>query len=69
MISYEPLWETMRQKNISQYKLMQMGIDNRMLDALRHNKNITMLSLEKICDVLECSASDVVKFEKDKQKL
>ncbi|MBQ2936801.1 MAG: helix-turn-helix transcriptional regulator [Lachnospiraceae bacterium] len=66
MISYEPLWETMRQKNISQYKLMQMGIDNRMLDALRHNKNITMLSLEKICDVLECSASDVVKFEKDK---
>ena len=66
MISYEPLWETMRQKNISQYKLMQMGIDNRMLDALRHNKNITMLSLEKICDVLECSTSDVVKFEKDK---
>ena len=65
MISYEPLWETMKKKNISQYRLMQMGIDNRMLDALRHNKNITMLSLERLCNVLECSASDVVRFEKE----
>ncbi len=62
MISYYPLWETMKKKNISQYKLMQKGIDNRTLDALRHNRNITMLTLEKICRILECNASDVVEF-------
>ena len=27
MIDYSPLWETMRAKNISQYKLLQSGID------------------------------------------
>lgn len=65
MISYYPLWKTMKKKNISQYKLMQKGIDNRTLDALRHNRNITMLTLEKICRILECNASDVVEFTEE----
>lgn len=37
-------------------------IDNRLPDALRYNKNITMLSLELLCNVLECSASDGLIF-------
>lgn len=55
----------MKEKNISQYKLLQSGIDNRILDSLRKNNNITLLTLEKICDILDCSPNDVVKFTKD----
>ena len=44
VIDYSPLWETMRAKNISQYKLLQSGIDNKTLDALKKNKNITKTS-------------------------
>lgn len=62
MIDYSPLWQTMKEKNISQYYLLKHGIDNRVLDALKKNKNITLLTLEKICKVVECTADDVVKF-------
>lgn len=62
MISFEPLWETMKNKDVSQYKLLKSGIDNKTLDALKKNKNITLLTLEKLCQILECTPNDIVKF-------
>ena len=62
MISFEPLWETMKNKDVSQYKLLKSGIDNKTLDALKKNKNITLLTLEKLCQILDCTPNDVVEF-------
>ena len=64
MIDYSPLWETMRQRHVTQYQLLQQGIDNKTLDALKKNKNITLLTLEKLCSILGCTPNDVVVFEK-----
>ena len=65
MIDYSPLWKTMRAKNISQYKLLQSGIDNKTLDALKKNKNITLLTVEKLCRILDCTPNEVVNFTED----
>lgn len=62
MISYAPLWKTMREKRITQYRLLQSGIDNKTLDALKKGKNITLLTLEKLCGILECTPNEVVEF-------
>lgn len=62
MLDYSPLWETMRSKEISQYSLLKAGIDNKTLDGLKKGKNITLLTVEKICMVLDCTANDVVRF-------
>ena len=62
MIDYSPLWKTMEEKGISQYKMIEQGIDRRVLDSLRKNKNITLLTVEKLCNVLDCSPNDIVKF-------
>ena len=62
MIDYSPLWETMRRRNISQYQLLQGGIDNKTLDALKKRKNITLLTLERICKIIGCTPNDVVRF-------
>ena len=64
MIDYSPLWETMRQRHVTQYQLLQQGIDNKTLDALKKNKNITLLTLEKLCNILGCTPNDVVVFQK-----
>lgn len=64
MLDYSPLWETMRQKGISQYQLIKSGIDNKTLDTLKKGNNITLLTLEKICMILDCTPNDVVKFQK-----
>lgn len=35
MLDYSPLWRTMEEKGISQYRLIKAGIDNKTLDALK----------------------------------
>ena len=62
MLDYSPMWETMRRKEISQYCLLKAGIDNKTLDAIKKGNNITLLTLEKICAILDCTPNDVVRF-------
>lgn len=64
MIDYSPLWKTMEQKGITQYKMIELGIDRRVLDSLRKNKNITLLTVEKLCTILDCKPNDIVDFHK-----
>jgi DNA-binding Xre family transcriptional regulator len=63
IISYRPLWETMERKGITQYFLLKSGIDNKTLDSLKKNKNITLLTVEKLCDIIDCSPNDIVEFK------
>lgn len=65
IISFEPLWKTMESKGVSQYKLLQSGIDNKTLDSLKKNNNITLLTLEKLCIILSCTPNDIVRFTPD----
>ena len=62
IISFSPLWDTMKKKEISQYRLLKSGIDNKTLDSLKKNKNITLLTLEKLCCILDCLPNDIVEF-------
>lgn len=63
MISYEPLWKTMKEKGITQYHLLKSGIDNKTLDSLKKDKNITLLTLEKLCTIIDCTPNDVINFK------
>ena len=62
VLDYSPLWETMQRKNISQYSLLKAGIDNKTLDSLKKGKNITLLTMEKLCVIIGCTPNDVVRF-------
>ena len=65
MIDSSPLWKTMKLRGITQYKLLQSGIDNKTLDSLKKNKNITLLTLEKLCRILECTPNEIIRFTDD----
>ena len=67
MLDYSPLWRTMQEKGVSQYQILKSGIDNKTLDSLKKGKNITLLTLEKICTILNCTPNDVVQFVPDKE--
>ena len=62
IFDYSPLWETMRRKGVSQDYLLQNGIDNKTLDSLKKNRNITMVTLEKLCRLVGCTPNDVVRI-------
>lgn len=63
IFNYDPLWETMKRNNVTQYQLLKGGIDNRTLDSLKKNKNITMITLEKLCKIVGCTPNDIVSFQ------
>ena len=66
MIDYSPLWETMKRQGVTQYRLLEDKIiDNKTLNGLKHNKNITLLTLEKLCKYLQCTPNDIVRFTDD----
>lgn len=63
MISYEPLWRTMEIRGITTYALInKYGISSRTVHNLRHNKSITMYTMERLCQILDCQAEGIVAF-------
>jgi len=66
VISYDPLWETMKMKNVTTYALIyKHGFSPYTITNLKRNKSITMFTLEKLCNILDCQAESVVKFIPD----
>ena len=65
MIDYSPLWVTMEKRNISQYYLVNNGIDYRTMQQLRNNQNITASTIEKLCRILSCTPNHILTFTDD----
>ena len=66
MIVFDPLWETMKKKNISQYKLVkEYGFSFGQLDRLRKNSNVNLLTIDSLCRILDCDIGDVIKYKED----
>lgn len=63
IFDYGPLWKTMERMHVSQYQLLKGGIDNKTLDSLKKGKNITMITLEKLCRIIGCTPNDIIEFK------
>jgi len=65
MIIYDRLWQEMKAKGISQYKLIkEYGFSSGQLDRLRKNENISTFTLNRLCEILNCSLSDIAEYKK-----
>jgi len=66
MITFEPLWRTMKVKGVTQYKLIkEYNISTGQLDRLRKNENVNTHTLNQLCTILECNLEDVAKYIAD----
>ncbi len=66
MISYNPLWQTMKEKHITTYALMnKYGVRKSTIDRFKHDKNVNIFTIEKMCKILDCEICDVVEYIKD----
>ncbi len=65
MIIYNRLWETMKKKGISQYKLLnEYRISAGQLDRLRKNSNVSTYTL---CRIFDCKLEDIAEYVEDAQ--
>ena len=68
MISFEKLWLTLKDKNISQYKLIkEYNISTGQLDRLRKNGNVNTYTLNQLCKILDCRLEDIAEYIEDKK--
>ena len=66
MISYEKLWQTMKTKGVSQYKLIhEHGFSTGQLDRLRKNENVNVYTLNILCKILDCAIEDIITYIPD----
>ncbi len=67
MISYKPLYDTMKEKGVTTYKLVnEYGISRSLLDRLKHDKPISTVTLNDLCTFLDCRVEDIMIYIKDK---
>lgn len=63
MIVFDPLWETMKRKNISQYALIkEHSVSTGTLDALRKNRSVTLHTVNELCRILQCDVSEIIRY-------
>lgn len=65
MISYEPLWETMKAKGVTQYMLIKKyGISPAQITRLKRNESVSTHTIDVFCSILDCRVEDIMRFEK-----
>lgn len=68
MISYRPLYKTLKKKGVTTYKLInEFGISRSLLDRLKHNKPITTVTLNDLCTYLDCKVEDILEYIPEKK--
>jgi len=68
MIVYDRLWQTMKSKQISQYKLIQeYGYSLGQLDRLRKNQSVSVYTLDTLCRILDCKLEDIAEYRPDEK--
>ncbi len=65
-ISYMPLWHTLLNKNMKKEDLrIAAGLTTNMIANMGKNKGISMETLAKICDALQCEITDVIELTEE----
>ena len=62
MISYEPLFRTMKEKGITSYRLGKMGFPLSNYYSIKRGENISTHTLNELCRLLSCKVEDVLEY-------
>jgi len=66
MIKYDRLWSTLKEREISQYRLIKdFGIDKAQLHRLRKNMVVKTMILNNLCRILNCRIEDIMEYVPD----
>ena len=66
MISYDNLWNVMKEKGVSQYALIkQYNISPGQLTRLKRNEYVSTHTIEVFCSILDCAVGDIMEYIPD----
>ena len=66
MISYAPLWETMKKRRATTYTLQVKGnVSSSTIRRLKAGESVSTNTLEALCKILECELQDIIEYLPD----
>lgn len=66
MIKYDKLWDTMRTRGITKYKLThEYHFSKALIYKLSHNQIVSLYTIDRLCNILDCDIEDVVTQYRD----
>ncbi|RGD96881.1 XRE family transcriptional regulator [Clostridium sp. AF28-12] len=67
-ISYQPLWNLLKERNMRKEDLrLAAGLTTNMIANMGKGEYISMKTLVRICEALNCGILDVIELEQDKK--
>ena len=68
MISYDRLWQTMKEKGVSQYTLIKKyNISPGQITRLKRNESVSTHTIDTFCRILKCNVEDVMQYVNDEE--
>ena len=69
MISYDPLWRIMKEKEASTYTLRNKGkeynVSGSSIRRIKTNQSVSTNTIDTICKILDCKVEDIIEFIPD----
>jgi Predicted transcriptional regulator len=68
MISYDPLWQTMKERGATTYTLQVKGqISSSTIRRLKAGDSVSTNTLDALCKILQCDLADIVRYLPDEE--
>lgn len=69
MISYAPLFKTMKEKQITSYRLEKLGFSRATYYSIQKGNSISTNTINQLCRLLKCNVSDIMEYiDEDENK-
>lgn len=65
MISYEPLFRTMKEKGVTSYGLQKMGFNRATYYSIKSGKSVSTNTICLLCKLLDCRIEDIIEYIPD----
>ena len=66
MISYKPFFETLLNKNVTEYALIyKQGISANTIHRIKKGLPITTKTIDTLCFILDCEVQDIIEHDKN----
>lgn len=68
MITYDPFWKTLNDRNMSTYDLIyKCGLSANTIHRIKNGKAVTTTTLNELCFILKCSVSDLIEYRESEE--
>ena len=65
MISYGPLFKTMKRKGITSYRLQKEGFSRATFYSIKQGNSISTNTVDQLCRLLKCNVYDIMEYRED----